>query len=147
MVDRYTTYSEELLPPDRFLIRRMTNGEGEEPILLGAAVWITGNDFVQRALASFSYSAQFWGIALSAIAVSASGLIAFGGLAVIPSALQVGSWSYNDRIYLDNSSYGKCRNSPPTTAGHFIAPVGRVISISGGDALISIEKGEIMEIG
>jgi len=133
------------LPANQILpIRRMT-AQDASPVLQGHAVAIVNDDKVARAIASGSLVNHFWGVPLADMGTSGSGLVQFAGLITVPSGFQVGSWGYGDLVYLDDATLGYYRNTPPTTVGKFIVPIGRVIAVP-GDALVTIEKGEIVEI-
>jgi hypothetical protein len=75
------------------------------------------------------------------------GLIKFDGMVVIPSGLhEGGAWATEDFIWLSAATLGKYTKTPPTTVSHYIVPIGRVFDVSGGNAYVAIEKGEITEI-
>jgi hypothetical protein len=117
-------------------------------IPLGGAARIVNDDEVQIAVATSLATASFWGIALQAAGNGLISLFQFdGGPILIPAALQNGSaWAANDKIYLSDAVAAEYTNTPPTTVGRFIVPIGRVVAMVSGDALVTIEKGEIVEI-
>jgi hypothetical protein len=150
MARRYTVSSEAdpsviLNPLPAMLMVNFSGGN----IFAGMAVRLeSGPYYMNRARADNFNSASYVGIALQDVADGGfSGLVQLiGGPVLIPAAYQVGTWTVENKIYLDQTTAGYLRNSPPTGVGNIIVPVGRVTRMSGFDAYIVLEKGEISEI-
>lgn len=133
-----------------------TNAHGSA-VTQGQALYASASSFsVDLAKADALATAQFLGALTDPTASNnasvndgAAALVQFAGKhPKIPAALQGGgSWAVNDRIYLSAATAGAYTNVPPSTSGQYVVPVGRCLNTpAGGNAVMLVEKGTILEI-
>lgn len=110
-------------------------------ITQGMAVYADGTGSVDladaRTTSTFAKATLAGLVNEASIASSASGKIAVVGPVVVPSGLQVGTWTAGQTIYLDETTPGEMTNVGPSDAGEFWSPVGRCVNTpGGGDAIV-----------
>jgi predicted RecA/RadA family phage recombinase len=69
------------------------------------------------------------------------------GVFSVPAALQVGTWTAGDRIYLATTVAGKYTNAVTVTVGEVLVPIGRSLDTPAGGAanvLIILESLEVI---
>jgi len=136
------------VPANQVLPIRYMNNADATTIYRGQPVYVfSSNRNVKIARVTSFAEAQYWGTAIADVAQPDHGFFAYAGPVIIPSSYQYGSsWAAGDYIYLNYSSAGSYRNAPHQIGGYFIVPIGRVAEMIGSDAIVTIEKGEIVEV-
>lgn len=100
----------------------------------GNAVYTSGADAVNKAKADASGTKDVLGLAVTSISSASSGLIQANGVLVLTTtqwdavAGTTGGLAPNAVYFLDPTTAGKITATAPTTAGQYVAEVGRALS-------------------
>lgn len=115
-------------------VRNVQNGEAGN-IIIGQAVYISGNDAVKKARADAAATTALFGIVYDAsIAAAANGVIATDGVMTATTAQwdvvtgDTGGLVAGSNYYLSDATTGNITKTVPTASGAYVVRVGRAVS-------------------
>jgi hypothetical protein len=115
------------------ILNRTNNNAGS--IVIGQAVFVDGAGSVDLAQADAASTTDVLGLVTdTSIAAAASGGIITSGVLTATTGEwdivtgQVGGLTAGSKYWLDESTAGSLTTTAPTTAGEFVAPVGKALS-------------------
>ena len=103
-------------------------------LLAGNVVFSSGADAVNKAQANAIGTKDVLGLALTAIASAASGIVQTNGVVVLTTAQwdaiagTTGGLTFNTRYFLSPTTAGLMTATVPTTVGQYVAEIGRALS-------------------
>ena len=103
-------------------------------LIAGQAVYTSGADAVNKAQANATGTKDVLGLAVTAIASAASGIVQCNGVVVLTTAQwdavcgTTGGLAPNARYFLSPTTAGLLTSTVPTTVGQYVAYVGRGLS-------------------
>ena len=103
-------------------------------LLAGNVVFSSGADAVNKAQANAIGTKDVLGLALTAVAAAASGIVQTNGIVALTTAQwdaiagTTGGLTFNTRYFLSPAQPGLMTATVPTTVGQYVAEIGRALS-------------------
>jgi hypothetical protein len=126
-------------------IRAVTNGESSSAITIGQPVYASAADTVKRAQANTKTTSSLAGVVYDpTIAAGAAGNIAQSGIIVATTAQwdaavtsETGGLTFGSLYFVDPVNVGKLTTVVPTTVGQTVTLIGRALSTTELELMIS----------